>query len=117
MRRAALLLTMAVGLPSMAAAGPIDGRWSLHGAPRQCARKLDEADAPATIKNHRFDQYEAHCDWRQLTLVAPGLWTAPGRCSVEGDETRGPMRFTLAGDTLAMRTPDGETTRLRRCPH
>ena len=113
--RLAHLVMAAVFAPSMAGAGPISGRWSLYTAPAQCSRQLDEVDAPATIRDRRFDQYEAHCDWRQLVRTAPGVWTASGRCSVEGDETRGALRFTLKGDTLAMRTPDGQTTRMRRC--
>lgn len=115
MRLRALLATMVL-IPTAALAGPLDGRWSLAAAPGQCARAADEPDSAATIRERRFNQYEAHCDWGPMASAGVGVWRAKGRCSVEGDETKGQFRFTRLGHRLDIRTPDGVTTRYHRCP-
>ncbi len=115
MRLAAVVLGLSM-LPMAAKAGPFDGRWSLSQAPGQCERRANEVDGYARFTAISFDQYEAHCGWGRLTRRGAGLWTAQGRCSVEGDVTRGAFKFRVRGGGLTMHTPDGIASDFRRCP-
>ncbi|CAN5305884.1 hypothetical protein BH09PSE2_BH09PSE2_10060 [soil metagenome] len=111
---AAVVWATAFAPASAWAAGPLDGRSA--SAPGTCALPDDSPDVAATIRDRRFDQYEAHCRWGPMSSAAVGVWRARGLCSVQGDETRGAFRFTRRGDRLWMRTPDGVTSAYRRCP-
>ena len=114
--RLALIIAAFLSVPLAVHAGPFDGRWSLAKAQGQCSRAADEVDGYARFTAKSFDQYEAHCGWGRLTPQGAGMWTAQGRCSVEGDVTRGAFKFRARGDRLTMRTPDGIASEFRRCP-
>ena len=111
------MLAIALALVVAAApAGPFDGHYAPKGAPAECKLPEDNPDTFARFTATAFDQYEAHCRWGPLKAGGSGVWTAKGHCSIEGNDTPGSFRFTVKGDTLAMKGPDGVTSDFKRCP-
>jgi hypothetical protein len=60
-------------------------------------------------------QYETHCALSAIKAVGPGQWRARARCTAEGDNLVGAIRFRLDGSRLTITYPDGHSLTYGRC--
>ena len=75
------------------------GTWAEDEA--QCSKTQDVEDAPMVITKDRFDQHEAHCEFKSVSGNA-NEWKVTSECSVEGDKQTYEFGMSVADKKLAM---------------
>jgi hypothetical protein len=109
---AALAAGVLVALPAYADDPAYVGTWS--GDVEQCKAPQDKQGAPMVIAKDRYDQHEAHCEFKSVEGAAPD-WKIKADCTVEGNAQPLDFTFTVSGDTLTI-TDDTGTQDLLKCP-
>lgn len=87
------------------------GTWA--DDPAQCGNTQDSEDAPMTIAKDRFDQHEAHCEFKSVSGNG-NEWKVTSECSVEGDKQIYEFGMSLADEKLSM-LDDAGTHVYARC--
>ena len=109
---AVLLAASALAAPAHAEDPAYVGTWS--GDLEQCKAPQDKQGAPMVIAKDRYDQHEAHCEFKSVEGAAPE-WKITADCTVEGSTQAMEYAFTVSGDTLTI-TDDTGTQDLLKCP-
>lgn len=86
---AGLALAIAAG-PASAAKPAYVGKWASNLA--ECRLPADTLDAPVHLGRTTYDQYETHCDFRNI-VGGKGVWSMKARCVSAGDVSR--LRLTI----------------------
>lgn len=96
-------LTLATA-PALAQDPAYVGTWAFDVD--QCATPQDSLGAPLVIARDRYDQHEAHCEFKMIEGGAP-TWMVAALCTVEGSAH--PMEFALSisGETLTVSDDSG----------
>ncbi|MEQ1578367.1 MAG: hypothetical protein ABL894_12015 [Hyphomicrobium sp.] len=87
------------------------GTWA--DDPAQCGNAQDNEDAPMTVAKDRFDQHEAHCEFKSVSGNG-NEWKVTSECSVEGDKQIYEFGMSLADGKLSM-LDDAGTHVYARC--
>jgi hypothetical protein len=109
---AALIAAVSLAAPAQAEDPAYVGTWS--GDLEQCKAPQDKQGAPMIIAKDRYDQHEAHCEFKSVEGAAPE-WKIKADCTVEGSTQAMEFAFTVSGDTLTI-TDDTGTQDLLKCP-
>jgi hypothetical protein len=87
------------------------GTWA--SKPAQCRLKQDSENAPLVMKRDRYDQHEAHCQFKSVRAQSPA-WAVKAQCEVEGDLQDIDLVLQVTGTRLTIRDETGART-LERC--
>lgn len=108
----ALIAAVSFAVPALAEDPAFVGTWS--GDLEQCKAPQDKQGAPMIVTKDRYDQHEAHCEFKSVEGAAPE-WKIKADCTVEGSAQPLEFAFTVSGDTLTI-TDDTGTQDLLKCP-
>jgi len=108
----ALLIAAALATPASADDPAYVGTWA--GDLEQCKTPQEQQGAPMVIAKDRYDQHEAHCEFKSVEGTPPD-WKINAECTVEGNPQPMEFAFTVSGDTLTIKDDTG-TQDLLKCP-
>jgi hypothetical protein len=108
----AALIAAGLATPASADDPSFVGTWA--GDLEQCKTPQEQQGAPMVIAKDRYDQHEAHCEFKSVEGAAPD-WKIKADCTIEGGTQAMDFAFTTSGDTLTI-TDDTGTQDLLRCP-
>jgi hypothetical protein len=108
----AALIAAGLATPASADDPSFVGTWA--GDLEQCKTPQEQQGAPMVIAKDRYDQHEAHCEFKSVEGAAPD-WKIKADCTVEGNAQPLDFTFTVSGDTLTI-TDDTGTQDLLKCP-
>jgi hypothetical protein len=109
---AALGAALLVAAPVCAADPGYVGTWTTDLA--QCKTPQDQQGAPLVVAKDRYDQHEAHCEFKSVEGADPD-WKIKADCTVEGSAEPHEFTFTASGDTLTQTDAAGSRD-LLKCP-
>ncbi len=94
---AAAILALVLAATAAEARPAYIGKWATTAA--QCRLPPSSENAPIVMTRWTFDQYETHCDLRNIA-GGRNLWTAKARCVSSGNITQ--TRVTLYATAMGL---------------